>query len=214
MEDGTVLRWLKSLGDDVVVGDELVEIETDKASMVYEADAAGTLIEILASEGDTLPIGSPIARIGEDGGTRAGSAAEASGATDAAPPSQIPTPPLPEAPSGESSATDGRARASPLARKIAREKGLELAMIAGSGPGGRIVKADVEAAAAATTRPSHPGRGAPPVRRLSSPPAGPTPGARERPETGKGQAETVELTKVQQTIARRMAESKATAPHF
>ena len=65
MEEGTVLRWIKQQGDEVAVGDELVEIETDKANMVYEADTAGTLVEILAAEGDTLPIGEPIARVGD-----------------------------------------------------------------------------------------------------------------------------------------------------
>jgi pyruvate dehydrogenase E2 component (dihydrolipoamide acetyltransferase) len=67
MEEGTVLNWIKSVGDEVSVGEELVEIETDKANMVYEADAEGTLIEILADEGDTLPIGEVIARVGEPG---------------------------------------------------------------------------------------------------------------------------------------------------
>ena len=65
MEEGTILKWMKGVGDEVAVGDELVEIETDKANMVFEADAAGTLIEIVASEGDTLPIGDVIARVGE-----------------------------------------------------------------------------------------------------------------------------------------------------
>src|ERR1043165_3800032 len=67
MEEGTILTWLKQVGDEVAVGDELVEIETDKANMAYESDVAGTLQEILAQEGDTLPIGTPIARIGENG---------------------------------------------------------------------------------------------------------------------------------------------------
>ena len=67
MEEGTVLKWMKSVGDEVAVGDELAEIETDKANMVYEADTAGTLIEIVAGEGDTLPIGEVIARVGEEG---------------------------------------------------------------------------------------------------------------------------------------------------
>ena len=67
MEEGTILKWMKSVGDEVAVGDELVEIETDKANMVYEADAAGTLIEIVAEESDTLPIGEVIARVGEAG---------------------------------------------------------------------------------------------------------------------------------------------------
>ena len=67
MEEGTILKWMKSVGDEVAVGDELVEIETDKANMVFESDAAGTLIEIVADEGDTLPIGEVIARVGEAG---------------------------------------------------------------------------------------------------------------------------------------------------
>ncbi len=65
MEEGTVLRWLKSVGDQVAVGDELVEIETDKANMVYESDLDGTIVEVLAQEGDTLPVGDPIARVGD-----------------------------------------------------------------------------------------------------------------------------------------------------
>ena len=101
---------------------------------------------------------------------------------------------------------DGRVKASPLARRIAEENGLELARVAGSGPGGRIVKADVERAIASGPAPSAP--------ETPGAPAEPTPGARERPETAKGQVSTQELTKLQQTVARRMAESKATAPHF
>src|SRR3954463_8731830 len=78
MEEGTILTWLKQVGDEVAVGDELVEIETDKANMAYEADVAGTLTEILAKEGETLPIGSPIALIGESSNGN-GSSAEADG---------------------------------------------------------------------------------------------------------------------------------------
>ena len=214
MEEGTVLRWIKSIGDEVAVGDELVEIETDKANMVYEADSAGTLIEIIAAEGDTLPIGETIARVGDpsegNGGappakekTEAAAKEQPAAAEAAAPPAPeaataTAAPPSP-APSG-----DGRVKASPLARRIAQERGLDLAAISGSGPGGRVVKADVEKAqqapsAAPATVPA---------------PAAPTPGAAERPETAKGEVQTVELTKLQQTIARRMAESKATAPHF
>ena len=231
MEEGTILRWVKSQGDEVAVGDELVEIETDKANMVYEADAAGTLIEILAQEGDTLPIGDTIARVGEPGeagGDGAGDreraaeapeeepaaqapeaeaaqeeAAEPAAARESAVAAEAPAEAPPAAPLG-----DGRVKASPLARRIARERGLDLATLTGSGPGGRIVKADVERAVEA---PAAPAREAPAP---AAAPAAPTPGVRERPETAKGQVETVELTKVQQTIARRMAESKATAPHF
>jgi pyruvate dehydrogenase E2 component (dihydrolipoamide acetyltransferase) len=253
MEEGTVLKWLKSVGDEVAVGDELVEIETDKANMVYESDLAGALVEILAQEGDTLPVGDPIARVGDasevsaDGGGGAGaasSAAEESGAgasaaragagdggqpETAAEPAIEPRaasapPPTPdsraqaaaEAPPA-TSAGDGRVKASPIARRIARERGLDLHGLSGSGPGGRIVKADVERALAAGVAGPGPevAPQAPAEQRVApAAPAAPTPGVAEKPETAKGQVEVVELTKLQQTVARRMAESKATAPHF
>jgi pyruvate dehydrogenase E2 component (dihydrolipoamide acetyltransferase) len=220
MEEGTILRWMKSRGDSVEQGEELVEIETDKANMVYEAPAAGTLIEVVAAEGDTLPIGEVIARVGEPGEAPSGDGAPREQTTPAAsesPPSS-PAPPAAarpqsattpaEAPAPPAPATgDGRVKASPLARRIARERGLDLAGVAGSGPGGRIVKADVERAA--TAAPAVPA--APPP---AAAPAAPTPGAAERPETAKGSVSFEDLTKLQSTVARRMAESKATAPHF
>jgi pyruvate dehydrogenase E2 component (dihydrolipoamide acetyltransferase) len=202
MEEGTILQWLKQVGDEVALGDELVEIETDKANMAYESDVAGTLTEILAEEGATLPIGSPIAVIGDSGDVPAAAAAGPVGAGD--PPTPPPAAPAaektPEGPSSAmSSPSDGeRVKASPIARRLAKERGVDLGQLAGSGPGGRIVKADVEKA------------GAP----------GPTlgdvvaPGAAEKPETAKGQVTYEELSKLQSTVARRMAESKATAPHF
>jgi pyruvate dehydrogenase E2 component (dihydrolipoamide acetyltransferase) len=250
MEEGTVLKWLKSVGDEVAVGDELVEIETDKANMVYESDLGGTLVEILAQEGDTLPVGDPIARVGEasevasngGGGAEATSPAERAGAGDGGQPetaaepaieprsagTAAPAPPSPaqEAPSPapsapaaappQTAAGDGRVKASPIARRIARERGLDLHGLSGSGPGGRIVKADVERALAAGVAAPTPEAPQPPAEQPAAPaaPAGPTPGVAEKPETAKGQVEVVELTKLQQTVARRMAESKATAPHF
>ena len=109
-----------------------------------------------------------------------------------------PTQPVQAADSGDG---DGRVKASPLARRIARERGVDLATLSGSGPGGRIIKADVEGAGAAPAA-------APAAQ--AAPPAG----AAERPETAKGTVSVIELTKLQQTVSRRMAESKATAPHF
>ena len=245
MEEGTVLRWMKGVGDAVEVGEELVEIETDKANMVYEADAGGTLVEILAQEGDTLPVGDPIARVGDasevvsgnGGGAGAASPAGRAGADtesrapDADQPAiglrepagaPAPTPPpgspgpavAPSSPAAVGGG-DGRLRASPIAKRIARDRGLDLHGLSGSGPGGRIVKADVERAlAAGAAAPAVAPQ--PPAERPVAPaaPAGPTPGAGEKPETAKGRLEVVELTKLQQTVARRMAESKATAPHF
>ena len=159
MEEGTVLRWMKSVGDDVALGEELVEIETDKANMVFEADAAGTLIEIVADEGATLPIGEVIARVGAaDEVAPAAAVTTATGRarrTVLAPlrivRRTLPTPPPPPprrvlrltrprlllraAPAGGERA-DGRVKASPIARRIAEEKGVDLGTLQGSGPGG------------------------------------------------------------------------------
>ena len=205
MEEGTILQWLKGVGDEVTVGDELVEIETDKANMAYESDVAGTLTEILAQEGETLPIGSTIARVGDGGGTMGSAAGPVTGegpAGGAAAPFSAPPPRHPQkgpvAPPGSSDG-GGRPKASPLARRVAREKGLDLSQVQGSGPGGRIVKADVERAEP----------GAPAAAPTSLPAA-----VSEAPETAKGQTTYQDLSKLQSTIARRMAESKATAPHF
>src|SRR3954447_13775048 len=181
MEEGTIVKWLKADGDSVARGDEIAEIETDKATMTYEADADGVL-PIVASEGDTLPVGEVIARLnGEGGGGAASDAAETSGGEDresggeedeeasesedepeaeeaedeaAEEESEPAKQPVAEeseeesAPSAPPSEGNGgeRVKASPIARRMAREKGLELSALSGSGPGGRIVKADVEAA--------------------------------------------------------------------
>jgi len=228
MEEGTILTWLKQVGDEVAIGDELVEIETDKANMAYEADVAGTLQEILAQEGETLPIGTPIARIGEgsNGGrpdSDEGPAARAAGpVSDTAPPQKgggpASSPPTAQAEEQDSEvqapeaehepqAEGERVKASPLARRLARDKGLDLHELHGSGPGGRIVKHDVEEAEAkAGPTPSTQPEGVGPAPSASAaPPAG---------GTAKGEVQTQDPNKLQQTIARRMAESKATAPHF
>jgi pyruvate dehydrogenase E2 component (dihydrolipoamide acetyltransferase) len=234
MEEGTVLQWLKSVGDEVAVGDELVEIETDKANMAYEADVAGTLTEILVSEGETVPIGTPIARVGDSAeGSEASAADERGISASAAGPVAAGNPPPPAVaeassgavpptapPAGETSEAaapttakdapadgDGhRPKASPLARRLAKEQGLDLSQLEGSGPGGRIVKADVEKAKAGPVGEagSEPATARPPVPAAEGPPT----------ETAKGQVTYEELSKTQQVIARRMAESKATAPHF
>jgi pyruvate dehydrogenase E2 component (dihydrolipoamide acetyltransferase) len=257
MEEGTVLTWLKKVGDEIAIGDEIVEIETDKANMAYESDVAGTLTEILAEEGTTLAIGTPIARVGDSGGSSerpaeggegqgpAGegpqrSAAQGEGQgpagedvasfSDPAPrPAQASSGDRGEVPADQAgtppkaSGGGDRVKASPVARRIAEEKGLDLSTIAGSGPGGRIVKKDVKQAAASA---GDGGTGVP--RGAEVPPApstvgdaaaaGPTgsgagPGS-VSPETAKGQTTYEDLSKLQSTIARRMSESKATAPHF
>ena len=192
MEEGTVLAWMKSVGDEVALGDELVEIETDKANMVYESDAAGTLIEIVADEGETLPIGEVIARVGDAGEAPAAGCQRGGGGREPAaerraaeqPPRRPPgeRPPRarlrrPEPRAGSRAAGGGsrRASASRPRRSPAgspRERGVDLAALTGSGPGGRIVKADVEAAAAGAAAPRRRPRrsgGADPGRRASGP---------------------------------------------
>lgn len=159
MEQGTIVRWLKQDGERVAEGEPLAEVETDKATVTFDAETAGTL-RILVGEGETVPIGQPIARIGEGA---------------------APTP-RPD---------NGRPKASPLARRLARESGVELSQLTGSGPGGRIVKADVTAAA-------------PPA--IAVPPA--------RPAGNKGSVTIHQPSRVQTQIAQRMAESKATIPDF
>jgi pyruvate dehydrogenase E2 component (dihydrolipoamide acetyltransferase) len=213
MEEGTILRWLKQDGDQVQRGDELVEIETDKANMIYESDLDGAL-QTVAAEGDTLAVGALIAHIGDEGQARS-----------AAPAAQAAPAPFDEAfveaiaeVAGGGAATDvptpgGRVKASPLARRIARDRGVDLHALSGSGPGGRIVKADVEGAAAGATA-APPPAGAPDAA-SSAAAAAPAPApAREDVTTAKGETTNVALTRMQQTIARRMAESKATIPDF
>jgi pyruvate dehydrogenase E2 component (dihydrolipoamide acetyltransferase) len=228
MEEGTILKWLKSDGDEIKRGEELVEIETDKANMTYEADLEGPL-KIVAQEGDTLPVGATIARIGEasdSGDERSDAGGAEAPAEQAEPEREERLPEREDVPRAEDTAPErepapvataarapqpdegnGRVKASPIARRMARDLGVELATLEGSGPGGRIVKADVEAAAGRNGGKAEP----------AAPAAEP---AREAPQpvvagdAGKGETSVEELTRLQQTIARRMAESKATAPEF
>jgi pyruvate dehydrogenase E2 component (dihydrolipoamide acetyltransferase) len=223
MEEGTILKWLLSEGDEVERGQELVEIETDKANMTYESDTAGTLIQIVVSEGDTVPLGEVIARIGEAGekveSNGGGAAAaekeerERGGRREEAPAAEKP----PKQPS--SNGAGERVKASPVARRMAGEMGLDLASIEGSGPGGRIVKADVEAAAEGDGA-----KAARPAEREQEREQEPAEAAAEAPEPKqpqpagdagpKGDVQAQELTRLQRTVSRRMAESKATAPDF
>lgn len=210
MEEGTILRWLKCDGEHVQRGEELVEIETDKANMTYESDREG-ILETVAREGDTLAVGELIAHIRER--------ADLPGTTE---PARVPAPSLaaatPTAPApldagnGKPPRQTERVKASPLARRIAHESGVDLRSLRGSGPGGRIVKADVEASSSARIA------SVPPTTEPTMP-AEPTPATATAPPVGdlasaKGETTVVELSRMQRTIARRMAESKATIPDF
>ena len=230
MEEGTILHWLKAEGETVARGEELVEIETDKANMTYESDQAGVL-HLIAAEGESLPVGAPIATVGDSGGEGEGQtlaapptdgrdASKAAAHDAAAEPESAISPPAPEraaategTPAGPAAAgtpqggTSERVRASPLARRMAREGGVDLAGLTGSGPGGRIVKADVLHSEGAREAVS------PPVP-VGAPPAGTAPRAPEEIARAKGETRILELTRLQQTVARRMAESKATIPDF
>jgi pyruvate dehydrogenase E2 component (dihydrolipoamide acetyltransferase) len=174
MEEGTILRWLKQDGEHVERGDELVEIETDKANMTYESDQEGAL-RIVAQEGDTLAVGQTIAHIGE-------------AASDGAAPVEQAKPERAKPVQQE------RIKASPVARRVAKENDVDLQKLSGSGPGGRIVKADVQAVSDAPT--------AQPASAVKDVAA------------AKGETSVQELSRTQRTIARRMAESKATIPDF
>jgi pyruvate dehydrogenase E2 component (dihydrolipoamide acetyltransferase) len=223
MEEGTILKWLKADGDEVSRGDPLAEIETDKATLTYEADAGGVLT-IVAAAGETLPIGSVIARLdaGANGASATAAPARAPKPEAKAKPEATPSPEAkpaaPQPPQQPARAASGRVKASPLARRIAREQGVDLHAVSGSGPGGRIVKADVERAAQAPAAPAPPPASEPePQPEPTAPTPAPAPMPPPAPaETGtaKGDVTLQELTRTQQLIARRMAESKATVPEF
>jgi pyruvate dehydrogenase E2 component (dihydrolipoamide acetyltransferase) len=212
MEEGTIVRWLVEDGATVAAGQEIVEIETDKATMVHEAEAAGVLV-VVAAEGDTVALGAPIARLAPVGT----SAADLSAAAGAAPAAAAEQPVAPSAnggaPARGAATAERRAPASPLARRIARERGVDLAAVTGSGRGGRITRSDVEAA---VPQPAPAAEAAAPAPAAAAP--APAPAAPNSTSHGagaaKGTTELVELSRTQKTIARRMAEAKATIPEF
>ena len=201
MEEGTILQWLKRDGEEVRRGEELVEIETDKATMTYQSDVAGVL-QIVAPEGETLAVGELIARVGaphaarqaelamEHAAATPGGASAPAGGASALAGAQQAEPTEPALPREEDRSRKAqRIKASPLARRIARESGVDLGTLTGSGPGGRIVRADVQSAPA------------------------PAPSL-DTVATAKGKTTILELTRAQRAVARRMAESKATIPDF
>lgn len=205
MEEGVLSRWLKKEGDVVRQGDVIGEIDTDKATMDLESFDDGILEKLLVPEGTTVAIGQPLAMIGDGTGTgHTGPAVPARASTDSsAQEASVPSASKPvPAPAGVGSQ---RLLSSPLARREAARHGLNPAMITGTGPGGRIVRADVEAAiAAAKTEQTHPEEQAPPTDQGKQP-ALPPPSAPDSVE--------VPLSQRRKVAARRLAESAA-APHF
>lgn len=211
MTTGTVATWLKKVGDTVKEGDILAEIETDKATMEFESFHSGTLLYIGIQEGESAPVDSVLAIIGP-AGTDVLAYAESlkSGGVPAATPASAPA----ETPTSVSATTPvaapvvqegGRIFASPLARQIAKEKGIDLGQVKGTGENGRIVKSDVEHFTVA------------PVATASAPVGAATAGASEvKPFVPAGSefAEQIKNSQMRKTIARRLSESIFTAPHF
>jgi pyruvate dehydrogenase E2 component (dihydrolipoamide acetyltransferase) len=211
MEEGTILQWFVTEGDTVKEGEPLVEVETDKASVTYESEHDGTLLAINAAAGESVAVGAVIAVVGEPGesavagrtdmadeddvtvGATRGLGATAAVGTKRA----VGTTATATVDAAATTRVGGRVKASPLARRIAAELGVDLSTLAGSGPQGRVIRSDVERSAASAAAPVSNGGDVTPA-------AG---GA-------KGETTRVKLSRVQQTIARRMAESRATVPDF
>jgi pyruvate dehydrogenase E2 component (dihydrolipoamide acetyltransferase) len=236
MEEGTLAKWLVKEGDTVASGDLLAEIETDKATMEFEAVDEGTIAKILVPEGtDEVKVGTVIALLageGEDAGAAAPAPAAAKepvakdgGATGAGQPAtdNAPTPTPEVRGHGASPAQDApaaaprpqhdggdRVKASPLARRLAEQRGIDLASLKGSGPGGRIVKADVDGAQPGEAAPAAAQAQAQPAP-AASPAAAPAPTAHPIPDVPH---EIAKLSNMRKTIARRLTESKQTVPHI
>jgi pyruvate dehydrogenase E2 component (dihydrolipoamide acetyltransferase) len=193
MTEGILVQWLKHEGEQVARGDVIAEVETDKATMEVEAYDTGVLTRIIAEPGSTVPIGEPIAVIGEPTAAPENVPARVTPSVSASAPATEPAPSVqavPPAPTDESRAA-GRLPTSPLARSLARKHGLDLSRITGTGPGGRIVRADVETAIVAQTADR-----AQPLASATVP-----------------EDERVPLTSIRRITAQRLSES-ATAPHF
>ena len=221
MTEGTVVRWLKKEGEEVEIGDIIAEIETDKATMEMEAFDEGILSKISVPEGGKAPVGSAIAILLEDGESEEATAPSSAESAPAA----LPNTPPAAAKALESAAatvnksqtpaptpTDGeRIKASPLAKKIAESEGVDLTAVSGTGPGGRIVKADVVAAPPASSP-------APAPTAPTAPAASPSPAVAPAPAAispvAEGADQIVELSSMRKIIAERLLTSKISIPHF
>jgi len=226
MEEGTLAKWLVKVGDEVKSGDIMAEIETDKATMEFEAVDEGTILQIAVAEGtEGVKVGTVIATLageGEDASPAPAAAPAPAAKAETAPPAPaakaeaapVPaTAPAPASSGGNGAAAKGgRVIASPLAKRLAAGKGVDLSALKGSGLGGRIVKADVDSAApgaVALQAAAKPAASAPTP--AAAPPKAPQPSA---PPTTDIPHEAVKLTMMRKTIARRLTESKQTVPHI
>ncbi|MBP7470186.1 MAG: 2-oxo acid dehydrogenase subunit E2 [Flavobacterium sp.] len=210
MTEGTVATWLKKVGDKVVEGDMLAEIETDKATMEFESFNEGTLLYIGIQEGETAPIDSLLAIIGPAGTDVSGIITSGGTAPVAAPAEEAKAAPATQAaPVVQEAAVNGqRVLASPLAKKIASEKGIQLTQVKGSGENGRITKSDVENFTPQAAAPAAASAAAPAKAEAATPVA--------KPYVPAGQVATEEIknSTMRKVIAKRLAESLFTAPHY
>lgn len=209
-EEAAIQTWLVAVGDTLTLGRPLAEIETEKANVEYAAEAEGTVLQLLVKEGVNVKVGDPILVIGAEGETveAAPAAPVVEPASPAAPPVVEPAetsaaaPPVVElaetSPASTPTPSAGRQFVSPLVRRLARERGLDLSAVTGSGPGGRIVRRDIEGLTATPAPATAPAAVAPAATALA-----PAASTIEIPHTGMRRA-----------IARRLTESKSTVPHF
>ena len=228
--EAAIATWLVAVGQEVEVGTPLAEIETDKAVVEYASEIAGTVLELLASEGSGVAIGDPIVIVGSAGeSTAPETASDAPVAPvtgdEAASPQAGDEPPIPSAPTAQPASVARAAErapsapvdaprerrfVSPLVRRLARERGIDLATVAGTGPNGRVVRRDIDGADAGAPRPAPTSMPEPEKAETSR---APVPAA-SVPALHDGGFEEVALTPMRRAIARRLMESKATVPHF
>ena len=205
MEEGRLVKWTKREGEAVKTGETLAEVETDKAVMELVARADGQLIKVMVPEGSTVPVGSVVAYIGKPGEKVDGAGSGEQGAAPPAPAATAAPKPPPAAPVAAPSGSTAvpvpadatRVKASPLAKRIAKEAGVDLKLVQGSGPGGRVIKRDVEGGAPLA-----------PAAAPAAQPSAPLP-----PRSG-APFEDVLLTQIRKTIAKRLAMSLGPVPHF
>ncbi len=221
MTEGTLLKWHKKVGDTVEIGDILAEVETDKATMEMEAFDDGVITEIRVQEGAKAPIGGILAILDGDGSV-APAAAPAAKPQAAAALVETAAPAPSSAAATPAVASSDRIKASPLARKVAAEAGVDLSRITGSGPAGRIVKSDVEAAATsapavkpqASVEASAAARLAESVKAKATTPAAALPAPQALIPVAKEGDELIPLSSMRKIIASRLLTSKLTIPHF
>ncbi|MDP2777668.1 MAG: dihydrolipoamide acetyltransferase family protein, partial [Anaerolineales bacterium] len=196
MAEGLLVRWVKQVGENINKGDVLAEIETDKATVEVESSASGVVLQLIVDQGTLVPVNAPIAIVGQVG--EQVSSVEVSGVKPKEDEKPAPQTPPTVAPVQQTSSPvdSGSVKASPLAKKIARDQKVDLSNVQGTGPGGRIVRKDIESAL------SH-----------QSPVTSPLVSAPVYPTTRLAD-QTTTMTKLRQAIGRRLVESKTTIPHF